>query len=1546
MMEHFPDELRRLLTQWQDNPAAELLDELGLDSRTLCRVSLLPEWTPELAVRLHLTGPGELPGLVERLVEADLIERRASRTAAGDAPGPFWIRTRRRREVGDYLRDKLGVQRLQAEYNLFCGEVSKLDHDGLGVWLLVRRFYSDPTGALLLDCVEGFLRERDLAAAASTVATTRVVSDVIGGTLEDAVKRAQWRLDREYRTKDDLGHLSGYHRRSEIEDVLEELIHGRDGKWAAHLLGNAGVGKTMAIRYLASGKLAGDRGLGRFPVARVDFDHLDPRYPERRPGELLLAMTDELLGFATTRDAEHRYRAVRDAADALHEELSRSFPDPVRAERLRLEAIERFADFVRRLPAPVVLVLDTCEELAKLYAPGAQAPAIDQTFDLVERLHDQVPSVRVLFAGRRKLVSAPGDGPHGGPSLKPREHVRIVPMCGFTRSDAEGYLAEREVPVEVWPALLDRSLEDGRYNPFELAGLCDWVRDEPALDLAGLTGKDKDPYVERRILARIQDRQVNSALPVAAAFGEFDRDLITPALTRARVDVKAAFDGLAAQEWVNVRKLGRDGMPSVLEIDEHIRERLRAVLDRSPERPSPDPHALGRDAAAVIKQKPFSEVATETVVAAVRLLPPEEAADLWRWLDDAIVSRREWAWAEGVAARVAAMEQARVTSGGPTILAAVLATAAAARVHNGHRDGLERLWSGVEEHAARMPGKGSAALQVRARLGQISVDESDDLPDHVASFLDLCLIDDSTVPADSMVAAVENLITRPASPVFFLLLREVLERLIERAQPRLAAAAAILLAGLWLRRDVERPVLDDLERATNRLQECLRDEDRNLWDPPEYADWVVPRGLLERLRLMRVLIALYGGEPLPETEWRAWSGELRLAGDDIDADRLRAALLDHRLASTVDVAIPHLRLEPLSGRPLSWLHNGFGRPLVVAIADAMGMRGDYDRAAELLERQRRLAVAAGDQAELIESCDLALLRLCRQEGTQRHAHVRSLAYEGTPRLRDEACLVLRLSGNIVGDWRELCTPFGRWRCDPRGTPPARDEADRWATDHLDHWEAESLGLPPPVSRLPVDGPLASGRASLMAGEIHAKLGHVEESWRLLENAEEAFSSCGFPEGIDRARALRMPSVEVAQASSKRARRRRWTPEVVRLFAAFLSYTVGAYVHRCRRWVAGHTGRQMSFVLLMCLALGVIASVFSAVSGGSAGWVIGLGLGVAVVMALSRVGAADMEFTVRRLEIRRQGPDSLAADYLLTGYPGRELAKLAEEPKKDRERKYLATPLWSEVYQPDIEPPFPEGVVDLLVDLMIPTTTAIVLLEIPREDQFAFPWENDLGQGMPTKDLPRVVWTRWLPGPVAEPGVLTRPAGGKLLHAPVSLWPGPVWNEDMPGFKRLVHVVGTPVRSSAGWQFRVRDTFGEASRASSRGSNSREDLLDLYSLTKDPVALVVLQAEPVDGPPTPLGRAREPFVRAATAAMDKAVDAVLVIPPLPDRLARDAVEMIWRAANRFEGTTGPALFSLVADLKTMVYKADRVGTDSPYACLDVLFFLRDKRKGTS
>ena len=718
--------------------------------RVLAWVGALPAWTAALGDRLGLAGDsGSADDLVSRLEAADLIGTREILDADGDLTESFWLRAAIRPELGRYLQQHPQA-RLDQDLDDLADAVAALNSgsaaaDSLGSsqWLrIIRDYRPDHTGLALVGEIDSLVARGQLAVASGLVAAARSLGELASGTLLDAARRAQWRIDRAYRIEQDRQRLRHYCSRLAVEEAIEDLMLDPGAKWALHLLGGGGVGKTMLIRYLASGRFAAERERMRpFLVARADFDHLDPRYPEQRPAELMTALAAELEAFAQTRDLYRLYRRFQDAADVLHEtRAGRGYDDGGGMDLLR-EVANRFAQFVSSLGSPVLLVLDTCEELAKLYTPGTRAPAIDETFRLLELIQHDAPDVRVLLAGRRWLVPA-GDRRRraSGPLLQPRPYLRILPIGGFTRAEADAYIEARELTrlredrgtARLQPALsqalLERAAEQpvatGRYSPFELAAYYEWASNDPSLDAGQLRSAPGDPYVEWRIVGRLGDGQVRAALGVAAEFGRFDRALVTPALARAGIDPRAAFGGLAAQEWVNVLSVGADGGPDVIEIDEYLRDRIRKVTAGRPDDFPLDRVRLGQDARHVIESTPLGQLPAETVEAAIRLLPLRPAAGLWQWIEDQAAEEHAWGWAAQVAVRVGAVELARAEeqgSGSPTILAAIIATQAAGRLQTEPGLDTSPLWRAVEREARRHPDPDARAiLLLRARLGRLA----------------------------------------------------------------------------------------------------------------------------------------------------------------------------------------------------------------------------------------------------------------------------------------------------------------------------------------------------------------------------------------------------------------------------------------------------------------------------------------------------------------------------------------------------------------------------------------------------------------------------------------------------------------------------------------------------------------------------------------------------------------------------------------------------------------------------------------------------------
>ena len=273
------------------------------------------------------------------------------------------------------------------------------------------------------------------------------------------------RIELLYRRTLDLSHLRRFLPRQEQIEEFWRLLDGDDAAWAVHYLGPGGLGKTMLMRQVTA-RLAPDRGL---PTARVDFDHLSPDYPIAKPGQLLLELLDELQSFSTNTQADSFAYSFRARVAQLHGPVTQGSNDPlarIHDEQFD-EVLRTFGDFVLLLPQPVVFILDTCEELAKRRSEGSTLPPVEATFEILERLHDRIPTLRVIFAGRRLLarsgrgwaVSAAAGAE--GHALLPeyKDFLALHEMRGFNADEAVRYLdtATPGLSAKMTEAILARS---------------------------------------------------------------------------------------------------------------------------------------------------------------------------------------------------------------------------------------------------------------------------------------------------------------------------------------------------------------------------------------------------------------------------------------------------------------------------------------------------------------------------------------------------------------------------------------------------------------------------------------------------------------------------------------------------------------------------------------------------------------------------------------------------------------------------------------------------------------------------------------------------------------------------------------------------------------------------------------------------------------------------------------------------------------------------------------------------------------------------------
>jgi hypothetical protein len=250
--------------------------------------------------------------------------------------------------------------------------------------------------------------------------------------------------------------------------------------------------------------------------------------------------------------------------------------------------------------------------------------------------------------------------------------------------------------------------------------------------------------------------------------------------------------------------------------------------------------------------------------------------------------------------------------------------------------------------------------------------------------------------------------------------------------------------------------------------------------------------------------------------------------------------------------------------------------------------------------------------------------------------------------------------------------------------------------------------------------------------------------------------------------------------------------------------------------------------------------------------------------------------------------------------------------------------------------------------------SIIEITPDNAEQQALPWEQWLGADASADQAPALLWFRRVSGrPPVLRGARWR-AAGALYHGPRHLVPSRVWRPDAetePAL-RILHIVGTPVRTKAGWRLRVAEARGGKADLPSRGKQAGEELLSIDQFPLKGTALAVLQADPVDGQ-RPLGDLRPGFTGCARDLLDGGVGAVLIIPPLPDDVAREVVQTAWKAVSQRRRAPSPAvLLRMLARVKARIPEAELAAEPaaepgpepSERSMFDVLLFMRTRVNG--
>ncbi|MEM9491940.1 MAG: hypothetical protein AAGC55_22535, partial [Myxococcota bacterium] len=425
------------------------------------RLALIP-WLPESA----LVAVGISDATVAQLIELGEVRRVQLRPAligfggqspeTGHAARIEMPRDRAQRTVATLLVEH-GLDWLRAqlmELGQSLDQVGALD-PALARWAALARLAHDPdrAGQQMAAQVAHALDEDRPYAALAGVDTGRSLKAVLGTHFAAELARAGRRIGIFQRRELDHRQLVGYvPQHAEIAVFGSLLDRAPDRPWAVHYRGDGGVGKTMLVRYLTS-KVCADR---RLPVARVDFDHLDPQFPRTRPHELLVRLADELRLFdaGDSRQSHFAWSNLDSVVAALDELVDlRSGSRLTVYSRMVRDLVSALAIAMTHLPSPdgrCVVVLDTCEELERLRGPRTPRDAVPATFQLLEDLREQLRAYRVdlvvVLAGRRDLAE--------------RRYLRVVEMRGLAEDEARALIADRlggdiERRRRFEPAILD-----------------------------------------------------------------------------------------------------------------------------------------------------------------------------------------------------------------------------------------------------------------------------------------------------------------------------------------------------------------------------------------------------------------------------------------------------------------------------------------------------------------------------------------------------------------------------------------------------------------------------------------------------------------------------------------------------------------------------------------------------------------------------------------------------------------------------------------------------------------------------------------------------------------------------------------------------------------------------------------------------------------------------------------------------------------------------------------------------------------------------------
>ena len=993
----------------------------ALGDRALHWLALLPEWTDSLADACDF--PSEV-GLVEFLDVAErarYCEVRRVTDFGGHETVRFWMPDEERNSlISEWLRQpRLGLQQEVAEISRRLLEAHAAGEPMSRSVLRWARLASEELeGKVVLGDALSYqvglsLGKDDVDTALNWIYAGESLAEALGARVDLVAARARSRLNLHYRRIFDAETLKDFIPREEQIEELRSLV-ASEKKWAVHFMGPGGSGKTMLMRFVTSRLRDNPFACG----SRVDFDYVDPSVLLESPATFLQELAEGLAidpGDGAREALFDSFLETVTEAEAARTGPGQGSVQPIEMPEFK-RAVEAFALFLRELPKPVVLVLDTCEELAKFHPPGGTMPSIDAMFEILERIqeaaervHDSSPEVKVIIAGRRWLTPKYADRPERGPdapeevrNMPAREYLRLHPVRGFTGDEVEEYLCEvqghslgPEMLAAVGEATLDEGKSPGiesdepRYNPIDVALVGRWLKDEPNLAPAALAEGNFNGYVERRIVDRLKDEPtILAALPFVTVLGSFDAATIEPVLGSDlepvlgsdRATRKHVLAGLIAEDWTHLEG-GPEAEKMVIKVDPGLLPRLHSYYEGDKQRQAQLKAARKelQEHLEKVLEKPPRATTVEAVVAALRLLPEEKAVHGFDRLADRVAREPAWIWAEALCERLLADEEARLGEG---LLASVWALYLSALTHREADVDRAPFWRGVVTLAPGHPDRDQAAiLAVRGSLGALAAEaargETDELEARKALSKGRLLLDrpGGEAVAPALLATVEALIDGrerggpaiPSDVVTVCLGRLLKEFDGDKALQRYIYA----LAGrMWMAEG------DDVaaKRAFIRV-ERVRHHGGKV--EPLFADWAAPASIHHRASLELLRFRLVRREEREALLSRCEEEALDQFGG-VDSAQLLSLTLQARLARG---PVPEERLkliaaheEFLGSYRLTAPAHRYAPPLYVSLAEAWLAIGRADRALELLTERERIATARRTDEQVTRGVARALVR--------------------------------------------------------------------------------------------------------------------------------------------------------------------------------------------------------------------------------------------------------------------------------------------------------------------------------------------------------------------------------------------------------------------------------------------------------------------------------------------------------------------------------------------------------------------------------------------